>query len=113
MSRKTSILVTSPILRWYVNTLNAYDKYSCYKGENFPQAIEMQLSKKQKTVHQYFVVFMESTSNFQDFERKKMRLKAQLFPKLLTLKFLVAQCLKGEVLGDTLTLNLLTARKPA
>ena len=56
---------------------------------------------------------MESTSNFQDFERKKMRLKAQLFPKLLTLKFLVAQCLKDEVLGDTLTLNLLTARKPA
>ena len=42
-----------------------------------------------------------------------MKLKAQVFPKLLNLKFSVPQCLKDYVLGDYLTLMLLTFRKTA
>ena len=37
--------------------------------------------------------------------KKKIRLKAQVFPKLLTPIFLAYQCFKDYILGDTLTIN--------
>ena len=40
---ETIHLVTSEILGLFVDTLNADDNYSCYKRENFKQAIQMQL----------------------------------------------------------------------
>ena len=43
--------------------------------------------------------------------KKKIRLKAQVFPKLLTPIFLAYQCFKDYILGDTLTINLSTSRK--
>ena len=35
------------ILALFVNTVTAHGKYACYKRENFPQAIQIQLSKNQ------------------------------------------------------------------
>ena len=49
-----SPLVICEILGLLVNTLTAEDKYSACNGENLPQPIQMQLSKKQKTFSQFF-----------------------------------------------------------
>ena len=42
------------------------------RGRNFTitQAIQMQLSRKQKTFSQFFAAFLESSLSFQDFQRK-------------------------------------------
>ena len=40
---------------------------------NFQLPIEIQLSQKGKTLSQFFVPFLESTSNFEHFERKDDR----------------------------------------
>ena len=44
---KLSLLLRYEISEPFVNTLTADDTYSCYKREKLPQAIQMQLSKKQ------------------------------------------------------------------
>ena len=55
--------------------LTANYEYSRSNRENLPLPIQMQ----------FFIAFLESTLNFEDFE-KKMSLIAQLFRKLLTPK---------------------------
>ena len=47
----------------YVNTFSAYDKYFLRNSQNLPQQIQMQLSKKQKTLSEF-------TFNFKFFEKK-------------------------------------------
>ena len=86
--RKTSLLVRSKILGLFVNTLTSHDKFSCYKRENFPQAIQMQSSKQPKIFYERLIAILESSLNFQHFE-KRMSPRAQLIPKLLTRKDLV------------------------
>ena len=49
----------------------------------------MQLSLKPKTFSDLFNPFLESTSNFKLFEKKKMIVKATLFRKLETVRNLV------------------------
>ena len=70
MRWKTCLLVTPEIVRLFVKTLIAGDKYSRYKIEKFGQTNEMQLSKNRKTCYQLVVVFLISASNFQHFEKK-------------------------------------------
>ena len=41
-----SLLVLSEIFRLFIHTFKANDKYSLPNGENLPQPIQMQLSKK-------------------------------------------------------------------
>ena len=65
-----SPLVLGEILGVFVNTLTADGKYPVQGCENLQLPIQMQLSEKQKTFPQFFVWFLESTSNFEDFERK-------------------------------------------
>ena len=67
------------------NTLTANYEYSCSDRENLPLPIQLQLSEKLKTFSQFFIAFLESTLNFEYFE-KKMSLIAQVFTKLLTPK---------------------------
>ena len=52
------------------------------------QTIQMHLSQKQKNFSRFFCTFLESTLNFQHFQ-KKMTLIAYVFPKLRTLKDVV------------------------
>ena len=47
------------------------------------QAIQMQLSKKQKICYQFLIAFLESISTFW---KKGIKVIAQLYPILLTLK---------------------------
>ena len=51
------------ILRLFVNTLTADDKYSLLKRDKLTQAIQMQLSKKKNT-------FSEIIFNFEQFLKK-------------------------------------------
>ena len=67
----------------FVKGLTADDKNSLRESENLPEPIQMQLSKKLKTVSQHFAQFVQSTSNFKHFE-KMMILVAYVFSKLAT-----------------------------
>ena len=54
----------------FVNTLTADGKYPVQGCENLQLPIQMQLSEKQKTFSEFFVPFLESTSNFKHFQKK-------------------------------------------
>ena len=68
-----SPLVISEILEVFVNTLTADDKYPVQDCENLQLLIQMQLSEKRKTFSEFFVPFLDSTSNFERFQRKDDR----------------------------------------
>ena len=48
MSRKKFVLVIWKMLRLFVNTLTADDKYSLLNRDNLTQPIQLQLPQKQK-----------------------------------------------------------------
>ena len=79
------MLVLCKILRLFVNTLTADDKYSLLNRGNSTQAIQILLSNKEKTFSQFFSSFLKSTLNFEHFQ-KKMTPIADLFPKLPSTK---------------------------
>ena len=56
--------------RVFLNTLIADDKYSAQDCENSLLPIQMILSEKPIAFGELFVPFLESTSNFKNFERK-------------------------------------------
>ena len=66
-------LVLSEILEVIVNTLTADDKYPFQDSKNLPLGIQIQLSEKRKTFSQFFVQFMQPTSNFKHLEKKDDR----------------------------------------
>ena len=67
---KMSALVLGEVLVVFVNTLIADDKYPVKDCENLSLPIQMQLSKKRNAFPQFFLPFLESTSNFKRFEKK-------------------------------------------
>ena len=73
------------ILRLFVNTLTDNDKYCLLYRDNLTQSIQTLLSRKQKTLSQFFSSFLKSTVNFEQFQ-KKMTLRADVFPKLASPK---------------------------
>ena len=68
-----SPLAIAEILEVFVNILTADYKYPVQDCENLPLPIQMQLSEKRKTFSEFFVPFLESTSNFERFQRKDDR----------------------------------------
>ena len=85
-----SLLVICEVLGVFVNTLSVDDKYFLHSSQNFPQRIEKQVSKKQKTFSQIFVPFLKLTFNFNCFF-KKMTITVYVFPKLRTVKNVIRQ----------------------
>ena len=55
------------------NTLTANDKYLVLDYVNLLSPVQMQLSLKPTIVSDFFVLFLESTSNFKHFEKKDGR----------------------------------------
>ena len=53
-----SLLVICQILRLFVNTFIAYDKYSVLNRKYLTHPIHMRLSQKQKTLSQIFAAFL-------------------------------------------------------
>ena len=55
------------------NTLTANDNYPAQDCGNLSSSIQMVLSLKPKLFSDFFVPFLESTSNFKHFEKKDDR----------------------------------------
>ena len=64
------MLVLCKILRLFVNTLTADDKYSLLNRDNLTQSIQTLLSQKEKTFSRIFSSFLKSTLNFEHFQKK-------------------------------------------
>ena len=73
--------MTCKVLRLFVNTLTADDKYSLLSRDNSTQTIQMHLSEKPKTFVVFLCAFFKSKSNFEHFQ-KKMTLIDYVFSKL-------------------------------
>ena len=58
------------ILRLFVNTLIADDKYSPLNRDNLTQPIQILFSQKQKTYSPFFCTFLESILNFEHIQKK-------------------------------------------
>ena len=69
LSCKKSHLMIGKILRPFVNTLSAVDKYSLLNTYNLTHPIKIQLSQNQKTCSQFFSAFSKSSLNFHNFEK--------------------------------------------
>ena len=67
---KKSLLVIFKILRLFVNTLSAVDKYSLPYREYLMQNIQMQLSQKLKIFSEFLSTFSTSRLNFENFQKK-------------------------------------------
>ena len=65
-----SPLLSLEILYVFLNTLTAEAKYPIEHWENFQLLVQMQLSEKRETFSEFFVPFLESTSNFKHFKGK-------------------------------------------
>ena len=86
---KKSLLVICQILRLFVNTFTAYDKYSVINREYLTHPIHAEFSQKQKILSEFFSEFLKSPLNFENIEKKRMTLIANVFPKLRTSKNVV------------------------
>ena len=67
---KMSVRPFPEILGVFLNTLTVDGKYPVEDWENLQFPMQMHRSEKRKTFSQLFVPFLESTSNFQHFEKK-------------------------------------------
>ena len=88
LSWEKNFLVICKLLRHFVNTLTANDKYSLLNRYNFRQPIQMHLSQKQKIFSQFVSAFFKFILNFEHL-KKKMTLVADGFPNFRTSKNVV------------------------
>ena len=58
------------ILRLFVNTLTADDKYSRCNVHNFAQQVQTPLSPEENTFSGFFIAFMKYAWNLEHFEQK-------------------------------------------
>ena len=70
LSSKKSALVRSEVLRLFVNTLIADDKYSRRNMHNLKQQFETPLSHKGKTFSEFLIAFLKSAWNLEHFLKK-------------------------------------------
>ena len=70
LSSKKSALVWSEILRLFVNTLTADNKYSRCNVHNCAKQVQTPLSQKQKTHCGFFIPFLKCAWNLEHFEKK-------------------------------------------
>ena len=70
LSWKKTALLWLKILRLFVNTLTADDKYSFRNMENFLQQVQTLLSEKRKTFSGFFIEIVKCAWNLQHFEKK-------------------------------------------
>ena len=61
------------MLGFSVNTLTSDGKYPLEGCESLQLPIQMQLPRKRKTFSRFFIPFLDSTSNFEHFEKKDGR----------------------------------------
>ena len=69
-SWKRSALVRSILLGLFVNTLTAEYKYSGRNMQTFAQQVQTLLPLKQKIFSRFFIAFLKSTWNLEQFQKK-------------------------------------------
>ena len=67
---KKYLLVICKILRLFINTFSAVDKYSLSNREYLMQPIQIKLCQKQKTFPWFFSAFSKSKLKFEHFQKK-------------------------------------------
>ena len=72
-SWKMSFLAIFEILGLFLNILNDHHKYSLCNREHLQQSIQMQLSKKEKLLSEFFTSSLKSASDFEYFLKKKKK----------------------------------------
>ena len=70
LSWQKTALLWLKILRLFVNTLTADDKYSCHNMQNFLQQLQTLLSQKRKTLSGFFIAYLKCSWNSEHFEKK-------------------------------------------
>ena len=70
LSFKKCPLEICKLLRLFVNTLTADDKYSLLNRDNLTQPIQTQLSQKKKLFLNFSLEFLKSNLNIEDFQGK-------------------------------------------
>ena len=58
------------MLKLFVKTLTADDKYSLLNRDNLTEPIQILLSQKQTTLSRFFFAFLKSRLNFDHFQTK-------------------------------------------
>ena len=58
------------MLRLFVSTLTADDRYIRCNMQNLPPQLQIPISQKQKTFFRFFIAFLECASNLEHFEKK-------------------------------------------
>ena len=71
LSWKKTALLWLKILRLFLNTLTADDKYSCRIMQNFLQQLQTLSSEKRKTYSGFFIAFLKCAGNLEHFEKKE------------------------------------------
>ena len=69
MSCKKSALVWCEILRLFVKTLTADDKYSGNNMQSLPQQFQTPFSQKQKIFSGFFIAFLKCAWNLEHFQK--------------------------------------------
>ena len=64
------MLVLCKMFRLFVNTLTSDGKYSLLNRDKLTQPLEILLYQKQNTFSQSFSQFLQSTLNFEHFQKK-------------------------------------------
>ena len=88
LSLKKSLLLICKILRLFLHTFPADDKYSLPNRDNLTQSVQMQFSQKQNPFSPFFDKVFKFRLNIEHIQ-KKMTLTANVFPKLRTSKYVV------------------------
>ena len=70
LSRKKFALVWYEILRLFVNTLTADDKYCGSNMQRLPQQFQTSLSQKQKTFSAFFISILKCVWNLEHFQKE-------------------------------------------
>ena len=70
MHWRKSLLLIQKIKTLFPNTLTADDKPDLLNRDNLTQAIQRELSQKQKTFSKVFFAFLKSKLNFEDLPKK-------------------------------------------
>ena len=76
------------MLRLFVKTLTVDEKHYLLTRDNLTQAIEVQLSRTQKTFCQFCFAFLETLLNFK-YSQKTMTLIADVFVEIMAPKNIV------------------------
>ena len=107
---KKSALVRYKILGLFVNTLTAEYMYSGRNIQTFTQQVQTPLSLKQKTFSGFFIAFLKSTWNGENFQ-KKGSLLLKYFRNYWLQKRWLLKCLKSLTSEQLSVINMLTGSK--